>query len=148
MIDVVSLQNKPERVRPLVKLNDVSKNALKFLIMPEFIIMPNPIHGIIFNVGAPLVGAHSVELRIGESGRRWDYSHRPPTPPGLRFRTKAVPINALDLNLNACQTISAQPYLVDSVHYFRLRPSFEDSAQFGQYIGSKSSTGSGLQPIP
>jgi len=85
---------------------------------------------------------------ILESGRRRNYFRRPPTPPGIRFRTKAVPINALVPNLNACRTISAQPYLVDSVHYFRLRPSLEDSAQFGQSIDSKSSTGSGLQSIP
>jgi len=89
-----------------------------------------------------------VSLPIPESGRRRNYFRRPPTPPGIRFRTKAVPINALVPNLNACRTISAQPYLVDSVHYFRLRPSLEDSAQFGQSIDSKSSTGSGLQSIP
>ena len=39
------------------------------MVIDEFIIMPNHIHGIIFNVGAPLVGAHSVELRIGDKDR-------------------------------------------------------------------------------
>jgi len=34
---------------------------LKGMVIDEFIIMPNHVHGIILIVGAPLVGAHSVE---------------------------------------------------------------------------------------
>ena len=64
-----------------------------------------------------IIGLVKVEdYRMKQSGRRQGYPRRPPTPPGIRFRTKAVPINALNLNLNACRTISTQPYLVDSVH--------------------------------
>ena len=40
--------------------NDVSIKCPE-MVIDEFIIMPNHIHGIIFIVGAPLVGAHSVE---------------------------------------------------------------------------------------
>ena len=44
----------------------------------------------------------------------------PPTPPGIRFRTKAVPAKPLCFCLIACLPISAQPYLADSVRYLQL----------------------------
>ena len=48
--------------------NDLS---IKFpdIVIDEFIIMPNHMHGIIFIVGAPLVGAHSVESPMGDKDR-------------------------------------------------------------------------------
>ena len=42
----------------------------------EFIVMPNHVHGIIIIVGAPLVGALSLELRMGRTGREDMYSNR------------------------------------------------------------------------
>ena len=39
------------------------------MVIDEFIIMPNHIHGILFIVGAPLVGAHPVESLIGDKNR-------------------------------------------------------------------------------
>ena len=53
------------------------------------------------------------------SGRRRGYPRRPPTPPGIRFRTKAVPAKPLCFCLIACLLISAQPYLADSVRYLQ-----------------------------
>ncbi len=40
------------------------------MVIDEFIIMPNHVHGITFIVGAPLVGAHSVESRMGTKTRQ------------------------------------------------------------------------------
>lgn len=54
------------------------------------------------------------------SGRRRGRPRRPPTPPGIRFRTKAVPAKPLCFCLIACPPISAQPYLTDSVRYLQL----------------------------
>ena len=39
------------------------------IVSDEYIIMPNHVHGIIFIVGAPLVGAHSVESPMGDKDR-------------------------------------------------------------------------------
>ena len=55
------------------------------------------------------------------SGRRRGRPRRPPTPPGIRVRTKAVPVKPLCFCLIACLPISAQPYLADSVRYLRLQ---------------------------
>ena len=39
------------------------------MVIDEFIIMPNHVHGIIFIVGAALVGAHSVESPMDDKDR-------------------------------------------------------------------------------
>ena len=57
----------------------------------------------------------------------------------------AVPAVMIGYYLLACCHINAQSYLVDSVHYFQLRPSFEVSVQNNQKFGSNAATGSGLQ---
>ena len=76
----------------------------------------------------------SLVQTIVQSGRRRDYSRRPPTPPCERFRTRRF--------LSACSVvvchpwypISTLPCLTDSVRYLRVRPSCEASAQNSQNI--------------
>jgi REP element-mobilizing transposase RayT len=48
--------------------NDLSIKCPE-MVIDEFIIMPNHVHGIIFIVGAPLVGAPSIESRMGDKDR-------------------------------------------------------------------------------
>ncbi len=48
--------------------NDLSIKCPE-MVIDEFIIMPNHVHGIIFIVGAPLVGALCVESRMGGQNR-------------------------------------------------------------------------------
>jgi hypothetical protein len=48
--------------------NDLSKKCPE-MVIDEYIIMPNHVHGIIFIVGAPLVGAHCVESQMGDKDR-------------------------------------------------------------------------------
>ena len=58
------------------------------MVIDEFIIMPNHVHGIIFIVGAPLVGALSFERQIDRKDRAGTRRNR-------RGRHKACPYSII-----------------------------------------------------
>lgn len=88
------------------KWNDIS---IKFpeMAIDKFIIMPNHMHGIIFNVGAPLVGAHSAELRMCGNDRAG-------TRPGKdRAGTRPAPTSSLGDVIGIFKSISTHQYAIN-----------------------------------
>jgi hypothetical protein len=84
---------------------------------------------------SPKVGCQFKSVRGFESGRRRGYPRRPPTPPGIRFRTKAVPAKPLCFCPIACLPISART----------VYPTPTASADFYQPIPSLCNDGSTWQ---
>ena len=87
------------------------------MVIDEYIIMPNHVHGIIFIVGAPLVGAHSVKSPMGDKG-----AHSVKSPMGDKDRagtpddragTRPAPTSSLGDVVGIFKSMSTHQYAIN-----------------------------------
>ena len=76
------------------------------MVIDEFIIMPNHVHGIIFIVGAPLVGALSFERQIDRKDRAGTRRNR-------RAGTRPAPTASLGDVVGIFKSISTHQYVMN-----------------------------------
>ena len=89
-------------------IKNVWKNYLKKrggIANDQYIIMPNHMHGIIFIVGAPLVGALSVDPRMVGKDRAGTSNYRAGTRP--------APTKSLGGNIGIFKSISTHQYAIN-----------------------------------